>query len=144
MVGIGDIRTEIFAQANTSATADLATFTPGSPVDIVGWGYVVTVAQANANVVLAGDLRPTAGSNTGRLNGELGTLTPADTGAQGEVFYNPLSAGAGELNPGQQMVIECTTTSGATGSVVLFVRYIERPYAAEGEGRTASVVHVDA
>lgn len=92
-----------------NATGDFAVFTPGGrKVQILMAGAVVTVdcggddAKAEAKF----DLRPAAGSDTDRGDGDVGHLKFADT-AGGKVIYDD-SAVNQVIEPGAEVVFEIT------------------------------------
>lgn len=133
--------------ATMNATGDKFTFTPAKPVDVVRWGLIATVAMTGSAVV-ALDHRPTAGSDTGRVDGAVdangvdtagGTIT-AGAVAQGKGVYHNLSSPL-RVDVGEEVVVQVTTAAGA-GSAVPFVEYIERPFVGDansGDSRIANM-----
>lgn len=123
-------RSEVEGSASSlTATADIFTFTPGEPVDIVGWGIIVTTAsQVGTGMTVKGDKRPTAGSDTSRGDGDVGSLVVAagEDKAAGKGWYKRLTKPV-ELNPGQELVIEVTNAADTAGAGYAFVRYTPRP-----------------
>lgn len=77
------------------------------------------------------DLRPTAGSDTSRGDGDIGTINLGVTGAsaQGDYVYDRAAFGT-ELTPGNEVVVELASTTyglaGAAGHIwpALLVRYV--------------------
>lgn len=126
-----------WATDDVSATGDDFTYTPAYPVDV--WGYVAVVTTAiagsvsGAAPVIKVDKRITAGSDTGRGDGDVvGAATLPLATAAGKGIYKILSTPVA-LNIGEQAVIEVTTA--ATGVVVhnlLVRRKIEDYKAATG------------
>lgn len=123
--------------ADMSSTGDKVTLTPVVPVTVVSFGFIVTTAIVGA-LVMKCDKRPTAGSDTGRGDGDLGTLTlSASQGgslAAGDVARcrpaasssfgaGPAPTEAGNLVlPGEQAILELTT--GATsGAAIGFIEF---------------------
>jgi hypothetical protein len=109
-----------------TTAADKATFNFPSPVDVVGWGIIITtLLDVGAGAIFACDRRITAGSDTGRVDAAGGTITtPADV-AVGKVIYHELTTRL-ELNAGDQIVIEATDAPDTGGAGILFVRYQPR------------------
>lgn len=110
-----------------SSTGDKVTLTPVVPVTIVSFGFIVTTVLVDAagGLVMKCDKRVTAGSDSGRGDGDLGTLTltaaQASSLAAGDVARSrpaanssfaagpaPTEAGLLVL-PGEQAVLELTT-----------------------------------
>ena len=116
----------------TTATAgDKAFITPSSPIKVIRWGYIVTTVLGNANLVAALYYRPTAGSDTDRVNAWGGTITPGAATAVGKGVQHTLTTGEGDrtspipeavIVPGEELVIEVTTTA-SSGAVYWFVEY---------------------
>ena len=126
-----------WATDDVSGTGDDFTFTPAFPCDV--WGYVAVVSTkiegsaAGAAPVIKVDKRPTAGSDTGRGDGDVvaAATLPLNTAA-GKGIYKILSTPVA-LNIGEQAVVEVTTA--ATGVVyhsLLIRRKIEDYKAATG------------
>lgn len=67
------------AYLSVAAAADVLRFSPGAPCQVLRWGFIATTtvndAVAGHGLRLTCDLRPTAGTDTGRLVG--GTFTVA-------------------------------------------------------------------
>jgi hypothetical protein len=94
---------------NLNALADVGFFAPIVPHKVAILGAVIGNDIA-ATGVISFDLRPTAGSDTGRTNGTVGVLnlTTAHTG--GKVVYKEISF---LVLPGQEVVAEVTDVTGA-------------------------------
>ena len=116
---------EVFSSQNLT-TGDVGTFTPTVPVEIVEFGVVVTTAfAASDNFILAADRRITAGSDTGRGDGDAGTLTIAAASTAAVVAGDVvISRPATKLlvYPGQQVVLE-VTNGNASGVGLPFINY---------------------
>jgi hypothetical protein len=120
------------AQALDSGSADGIILTPGNPIEIVQFGMVITTAvtgSPTSGFLATLDLRPLAGSDTGRTigGGSLGTLTltnaqvlaaqtfgAANTNGPAYVIMSrPVAPTSGEgalrVNPGQQAVFRVKT-----------------------------------
>jgi hypothetical protein len=117
----------IKAAADLNSLADLAGWGPVfQPVRIVALVAVVTNALGGAGVIKF-DKRPTYGSDTGRGDGDVGSLALPDTTAIGVVIYKEVNI---TLNPGQQVVAEVTdaTAGSDTADVYIVVEYLpDRP-----------------
>lgn len=136
-----------------NSTGDKFIFTPINPADIYSWGVVFDAAvdPDAGGFVLALDFRPTAGSDTNRV--EKATITRTDTQlvAAGRGLFNRLilpvasttfpvlgsgtgvlqvePAGPLEVNPGEQAVIEVTNAVGAAATGYVFIDYVNKPLA---------------
>ena len=131
----------VSAQVNVqSSTGDKATFTFAQPVDVVGVGFIAdALLDVGAGFVFKFDRRVTAGSDTGRGDGDVGTLTNGTTDVvAGTVIYNDLAAPV-ELNAGDQVVFEVTNVADTAGTGFAFIKYQRRPFVA---GRIAKAVKV--
>lgn len=107
----GTLTQPVIAAADLSATGDKATWNPsGLPATLRRLAVVVTTAVTTPAAVVSLDLRPTAGSNTGRVPGGVGTLTIPSASPQGRVIYKDLNT---TLLPGQEVVVNVTTAAGA-------------------------------
>lgn len=107
----GTFTQPVVAAADLSATGDKATWTPtGLPATLRRVAVVVTTAVTTPAAVVSLDLRPTAGSDTGRVTGGVGTLTVPASSPLGRVVYKALTR---TLLPGQEVVINVTVAAGA-------------------------------
>lgn len=111
--------------ADLSATGDKVTFTPVFPSEIVEFGVIITTVVVGTGMIFKCDKRVTAGTDTGRGDGDLGTLTPAIAAAVGtKQVSRPTNPGT--VVPGQQAILELTT--GATsGAGIGFITFREKP-----------------
>jgi hypothetical protein len=123
------IQKETATLSDASATGDKLTFTPAKAVEVVGFGIIVTTALADAadGLVLKADIRPTAGSDSSRGDGDAGTLTltqaQADGKAAGKVVRcRPTSHAV--VYPGQQVVLDLTTAVDS-GAGIAFIEFRE-------------------
>lgn len=125
-IGLGVTKTYSGAGATLDATGDKLVIPIVKPANAYRFGFIVNGATASGTaVVVALDHRPTAGSDTGRV--ELASFSPTATVAQGEGVYFDLTVRA-EVNPGEELVVEVSTAGavGATGHV--FVEVVEYPF----------------
>src|SRR3990167_9607381 len=129
-----------------TSTGDKFIYTPAVPIDVYRWGFVTdALLDVGVGFVIALDHRPTAGSDTGRVEKQVMTFT-ADVAA-GKVRYNepilPVAessvAGLGETNqlinvgpagpfevdPGEELVIEVTDAADTAGTGYVFIEYAE-------------------
>lgn len=88
----------------------------------VGFTLTTTISGGVAPIVKF-DRRPTAGSDTSRGDGDVGTLTFSATGAAGKAYYENTdykADGTGEwvetLDEGEQVVVQVSTASAANGA----------------------------
>lgn len=121
--------------------ADFVVFNPGlQKVEVLRAGAVVTEACAGATStpIFKFDKRPTAGSDTGRGDGDVGTLTLGTTAAGKVMYTRPPDRVA--LEPGEEVVFEMTQRAdgaGAAGHVRPFL--LVRPVPEE-PGNLSSMV----
>lgn len=85
---------------------------------------LVTSTDAGGGTVKF-DKRPTAGSDTGRGDGDIATLTVPASNQQGKMLFEEPSS-ALTLVPGDQVVVEVTSDPGAGATMVpmLLVLYV--------------------
>ena len=107
----GTFTQPVVAAADLSATGDKATWAPtGLPATLRRVAVVVTTAVTTPAAVISLDLRPTAGSDTGRVTGGVGTLIVPAASPLGRVIYKALNS---TLLPGQEVVVNVTVAAGA-------------------------------
>jgi len=138
------------AEAYTATgTGDVLVFTPNTPVDIVRWGFIVTTTlDVGAGAAFAGDHRPTAGSDTSRVDGSIsssvdtagGTLTVTADIAAGQVAYHEMSQNL-EVDPGEEFVIECTNAADTAGVIRGFVEYVEKPFVGDSDATAGTAAN---
>lgn len=141
-----------------NALGDKFILTPARPVDIIRWGYITDTAQDPdaGGFKIALDHRPTAGSDTGRVEKATITRADAEVSAAGAVIYNDVilavaeatsadgskynvgPAGPLRVEPGQQAVIEVTDANGAASTGYVFIEYEEQPFKLSGATRETS------
>lgn len=105
--------------AALDSTADVGDWAPGfTPVIVRAVGLIVTNA-IGATGVLKFDKRPTAGSDSGRGDGDIAVLNLATTHAIGTVVYKDgLNI---RLNPGEELVAEITDGAAASDTGHIFI-----------------------
>lgn len=104
-----------------TTTGDKGNYAPGNiPYYVRGVAIVAKVAGSAAGVV-KGDKQPTAGSASGRGDGDVFVLTALNPHAQGKVMFKDNMKVL--LKPGEQVVIEVTTawTGVSNADVILFL-----------------------
>ncbi len=117
-------------------TGDVFTLTPGQPINIIRWGIIPTTAlDVGGGMVVKADFRPTAGSDSGRGDGDVGdiTLSTDEDVALGAGLFTDEVSGAGNkspflVDPGEQVVWQVTDAADTTGDGVIFVEYEEHPF----------------
>lgn len=145
--------------SDLSSTGDKVTLTPVIAVEIVSFGFIVTTASVDAagGLVMKCDKRVTAGSDTGRGDGDLGTLTLTSAQANlaaGGVARSRLSGSntstpnnaivgpaptdsAYTVLPGQQAILELTTAVDS-GAAIGFIEY--KPMARKDRASSIEVI----
>jgi len=130
-------RTQVSAQINVNSTGDKMTFTPASPVNIVRWGIIAdALIDVGVGMTIKADHRPTAGSDTGRGDGDVGDITvtadiAAGKGAYTEEIGTPAATAAQakfEVDPGEQVVFQVTDAADTAGTGHIFVEYELIPF----------------
>ena len=126
--------TEVSAQVTVNSTGDKMTFTPGRPVNIIRWGIIAdALIDVGAGMTIKADFRPTAGSDSGRGDGDVGDITTTSDIAQGKgLFTQDLSDDATEVkfqvDPGEQVVFQVTDAADTAGTGHIFVEYEEEGF----------------
>lgn len=129
------------AGASLTATGDKAVFPIPCKcvVDSVGVVVTTTCAGATTTPVVDFDLRPTAGSDTGRGTGGDVAHLVLGTAAGGKVMYDRAAEGL-VLTPGQEVVVECATAAtGGTPTGTCRPFLVVRPVAEEPVNLTKMV-----
>jgi hypothetical protein len=125
-------RYEVSAQVALTTTGDKMTFTPGAPVNIVRWGVIAdALIDVGAGMTIKADFRPTAGSDTGRGDGDGGDITVTADIAQGKGAYTeevatPAATAVAaklQVDPGEQVVFQVTDAADTAGTGHIFVEY---------------------
>ncbi len=113
---------------------------PASPIILIRWGIVLSGAPTTPeDLILAMDLRVTPQSDTNRQNNFGGQLNSDGLGIpasaiNGDCFQHTLIQGegisatdstrkTGQVNPGEELVLEVIQGTGASGSMGLQVEY---------------------
>jgi len=110
------------AQVVTS-TGDKLFWSPGlTPWVVRGWAAVITTAiQAADQAIVSLDRRPTAGSDTGRVNDMVGSLTIPGGTVAGKAYYK--DGFQAKIVPGEEAVVEVTDASAAGAAT--FILFLE-------------------
>ena len=107
-------------------------FTPGAPVNIVRWGVIAdSLIDVGAGMTIKADHRPTAGSDSGRGDGNVGDITVTADIAQGKGAFTEECATAAStaipvkflVDPGEQVVFQVTDAADTGGTGMIFVEY---------------------
>lgn len=132
----------------------------GAPVEVIRWGYTVSVAKDASAFVATLAVRPTSGSDTNRA--VIATLSDSAARAQGAVVYqepgtlttaaatqstgadnslvNVDPAGPYAVNPGGELVIAVTTGATSTGQAYFWVEYRQLPFAGSQVSAAVKIV----
>ncbi len=111
-------------------TGDKATLVvPGGRFDVVEVEVTWEGTSSHATVaVIKFDKRPTANSDTGRGDGDVGAITKTAANVQGKTFYKVPSALV-TVQAGEEIVVEVTTANGDAVGFSAAVKLRERPEA---------------
>ena len=119
----------VASAAALSSTGDKGAFAPGMVPHIVRAVAAVIKTVPAAAGVLKFDKRPTAGSDTGRGDGDVAVINLATSHTAGTVVYKDgLNA---LIKPGEEVVAEVTTATG-TGGVAEIIAYVEPSWEVPG------------
>lgn len=120
-----NVKEEMVAKdAALSALADIGDWAPSRFPHIVRAAALILTTDVTAVGVVKFDKRPTAGSNTGRGDGDVAIINLLAAHNQGEVIFKD---GLNVLiKPGEEVVAEVTdlTAAAETAHVVLFVEMV--------------------
>lgn len=124
----------VSAQIALTSATDVYTWTPSHPVEIIRWGLVLdALLDVGVGATVKVDKRPTAGSDTGRGDGDIGALTTTGDLAQGVVWNDELAAPI-KLLPGEQAVVEVTDAADTAGTGEVYIHYRRRPWHSKPTG----------
>ena len=119
---------EIVAKdASLASAADVGDWAPGYVPHIVRAVSLVFTTAVDATGELKVDKRPTAGSDTGRGDGDVATIAyTTTTGAQGKVVYAGTTAAPlnVKVSPGEELVFQVTDATPTAGAAHL-VLYLD-------------------
>ena len=111
----------------TNSTGDKWIFNIPFKCELVRAALVVEGSSANATAaVVKFDIRVTAGTDTGRGDGDAGVLSKtASVSQQGKMLYEDPAARV-TMYPGYQVVVEVTTADGAANAMcpILYLREV--------------------
>jgi hypothetical protein len=110
----------LFAPVALQTPADLGAYQILGAVTAYRIGLLITTLMTVSNAVLSFDIRPTPGSDTGRVAAGVGTITVpfgAAPGAVGLVYYKDVTV---DLNPGDEVVVKLTAGSTAGAGIPIF------------------------
>lgn len=109
----------VVTEATLATAGDKGKLTPGYVPLVIRAVAIVCKTDPTAAGVVKVDKRPTAGSDTGRGDGDVAVINVAATHAQGDVVYKDgLNV---ELKPGEEAVVEVTgAVTGLTLADVIF------------------------
>lgn len=116
---------ETASDTDVSSAADKLTFSPAVAAEILEFGYIVTTAFVDAagGLVLKADIRPTAGSDSSRGDGDAGvmTLTSAQANKAAGKVVRTRPASPAIVYPGQQVVLQLTTAADSGAGLAFIV-----------------------
>jgi hypothetical protein len=106
-----------------AATGILHGHVPSRPIDVIRFGLIVTTAATVSGTFLL-KRRPTPGSASGEVT--LGTVTMVTASrAIGSVLFADVNAAVSRINPGAEVVIDCTVAA-TTGVATMFLDFQQR------------------
>ncbi len=142
----GDYSRDISEAVGMASAADVYTWYPGGPAEVVRFGIIAItssgfIATATSSFTLVGDLLSKASAkDAGYTRGaaDVGTLnatTDAATGFAGNVVYtdttSPIAVDAGE-----GVIFQVTGVSSAGATARVFVEYRDLPWQSHGRPTT--------
>lgn len=144
---ISDYRRDTSDSVGMASAADVYTWYPGGPCEVVRFGIIATtssgfLATATSSFTLVGDLLSKATNKTAgytRGAADVGTMTTtdsADTAFAGNVVYTDTSV-AINVDVGEGIVFEVTGAASAGSTARVFVEYRDLPW--QGHGRPTTV-----
>ena len=112
----------------TNSTADIATFPIPFKAKVVRAYVIVNGSSSNATrFIIKFDKRPTAGSDTDRGDGDVGSLSKtASISQQGKYLYEDPSSTV-TVEEGDQVIAEVTTANGDACAVDVGILLERRP-----------------
>lgn len=131
--------------ATSAADVTDGEFAPVVPIDIVRWGYICdqTLLDVGVTFNIALDHRPTAGSDTGRVEIDeivrttdlaLGkgvvrelVLAVAQVTAEDGSLRDVSGTGPFQVDPGEEVVIQVTDAADTGGDITVWFEYFELP-----------------
>lgn len=117
--------------ASLASAADIGVFSVQGPITVARVGVLLATAQTGAAPVISFDLRPTFGSDTGRLAGKVGVCTfPAGGVGIGKTVTVEVRS---KVNAGQQIVVAVTGAAGA-GTGIPVVEWVTRTENSANQG----------
>ena len=119
MYSSGKYQVVLARKFSLNSLADITTWSPTVPHKITMVALVIDNDVAATGQVKL-DKRPTAGSDTGRGDGDVSIINLTTAHTQGKVVYQNVNV---TVNPGQEVVVEVTDITGAgdTADCVLWV-----------------------
>lgn len=143
---IGDYDREISAAVGMASAADVYTFFPGGPVEIVRFGIIAAtssgfIATATSSFSLVGDTMTKTSATAGytRTSAGVGTMTTTTsvaTGQSGNGVYTDTSSPI-HLDVGEHAIFQVTGVSSAGATARVFVEFRHLPW--QGHGRPTTV-----
>lgn len=139
------IRNTHFVNAvDATATGDTV-MTFAQPIDILRWGFITEVPlDVGAGMTVSLDHRPTAGTDTGRVEIDAMAAFTADIAAglgrwadlddavaqATAVDGSLVDVGTGnpfQVDPGEQVVFDVDDAADTAGTLTIFIEYLEKP-----------------
>lgn len=120
---------------DVNTAADKITFTVVDDVEIVEIGLVIAGDDPGGATVKF-DKRVTAGSDTGRGDGDIGEITIPDADSEGQVLYEKVSDTM--VLRGEQIVVQVTAEGVTALNVVPYYKYV--PIRTKRENQGSKVV----
>ncbi len=116
-------------------TGDKWTWTPGTPVEIVRWGYIAFVLiDVGTECIVKADKTNSAGT---RGDGDLGSISTGstDVAAQDGMYTENVSPGVTahptehhKLIPGESITFQVTDAADTSGDAYFFIEYRKLPF----------------
>ena len=141
-----DYRRDVSDSVGMASAADVYTWYPGGPCEVVRFGIIATtssgfIATAASSFTMVGDLLSKASAKDAgytRGDADVGTLnstSSADTGYAGNVVYTDCSSPI-NVDVGEGIIFQVTSVASAGATARVFVEYRDLPW--QGYGRPTS------
>ncbi len=144
--------THYTAMLAVDGTGDKETWCPGSPVEIIRWGYIAfALVDVGTECIVVMDKTNSGGT---RGDGDVGSISTGSTdlAAQDGIYTENVSPGVTlhptephKLIPGESVTIQVTDAADTSGDGYFFIEYRKLPFvgdSASGDDGLANMLKV--